>query len=238
MDCIHQPEVPRGLATPSPAAPSLADRTALAIDDALTHEASRAGQAELRSKNERLKLLLDLNNAIVSNLDLRDLLRAIASSVRQVMKCDSVGVALLDPDDQRLRIHAVDFPEGKGLIREESKVPSADGPRPAARSARARRSPSMRTRWPAWMLATWPSPKASGRCVTFPSRAGTVLSESCAWAGCTTVLSPGTKSSSYARWQRRLLSPWRMPWPTVRLPISKTTWRKRSSTWKTRSVAR
>ena len=108
--------------------PSLADRTALAIDDALTHEASRAGQAELRSKNERLKLLLDLNNAVVSNLDLRDLLRAIASSVRQVMKCDSVGVALPDPDDQRLRIHAVDFPEGKGLIREESKVPSADGP--------------------------------------------------------------------------------------------------------------
>src|SRR5665811_598592 len=61
--------------------PSLADRTALAIDDALTHEASRAGQAELRSKNERLKLLLDLNNAVVSNLDLRDLLRAIASSL-------------------------------------------------------------------------------------------------------------------------------------------------------------
>ena len=108
--------------------PSRADRTALAIDDALTHEASRAGQAELRSKNERLKLLLDLNNAVVSNLDLRDLLRAIASSVRHVMKCDSVGVALPDPDDQRLRIHAVDFPEGKGLIREESKVPSADGP--------------------------------------------------------------------------------------------------------------
>jgi len=108
--------------------PSRADRTALAIDDALTHEASRAGQAELRSKNERLKLVLDLNNAVVSNLDLRDLLRAIASSVRQVMKCDSVGVALPDPDDQRLRIHAVDFPEGKGLIREESKVPSADGP--------------------------------------------------------------------------------------------------------------
>ena len=106
----------------------LADRTALAVDDALAHEASRAAQAELQSKNERLKLLLDLNNAVVSNLQLRDLLRAIASSVRQVMKCDSVGVALPDPDDQRLRIHAVDFPEGKGLIREESKVPSADGP--------------------------------------------------------------------------------------------------------------
>jgi transcriptional regulator with GAF, ATPase, and Fis domain len=92
------------------------------------HDVSRAAELELRSKNERLKLLLDLNNAVVSNLELRDLLRAIASSVRQVMKCDSIGVALPDPEDQRLRIYAVDFPEGKGLIREESKVPSADGP--------------------------------------------------------------------------------------------------------------
>jgi formate hydrogenlyase transcriptional activator len=82
----------------------------------------------LRSNNERLKLLLDLNNAIVSNLELRDLLRAISASVRHMMKCDSVGVALPDPNDQRLRIHAVDFPEGRGLIREEGKVPAAEGP--------------------------------------------------------------------------------------------------------------
>jgi transcriptional regulator with GAF, ATPase, and Fis domain len=58
------------------------------------HELSQAAHEELRSNNERLKLLLDLNNAIVSNLELRDLLRAISASVRQVMKCDSVGVAL------------------------------------------------------------------------------------------------------------------------------------------------
>ncbi len=97
-------------------------------DAALAREASPATQAELRSNNERLKLLLDLNNAIISNLELRDLLRAISASVRHVMKCDSVGVALPDPNDQRLRIHAVDFPEGRGLIREEGKVPVAEGP--------------------------------------------------------------------------------------------------------------
>jgi len=74
-----------------------------------------ATPAELRSDNEHLKLLLDLNNAIVSNLELRDLLRANSASVRQMMKCDSVGVALPDANDQRLRIHAVDFPEGRGL---------------------------------------------------------------------------------------------------------------------------
>jgi len=47
-----------------------------------------ATPAELRSDNEHLKLLLDLNNNIVSNLELRDLLRAISASVRHMMKCD------------------------------------------------------------------------------------------------------------------------------------------------------
>jgi formate hydrogenlyase transcriptional activator len=110
---------PSAPARPEPSQPA---------DAAPAREASPATQAELRSNNERLKLLLDLNNAIISNLELRDLLRAISASVRHVMKCDSVGVALPDPNDQRLRIHAVDFPEGRGLIREEGKVPAAEGP--------------------------------------------------------------------------------------------------------------
>jgi formate hydrogenlyase transcriptional activator len=54
------------------------------VDAAITQEASQATQAELRSNNERLKLLLDLNNAIVSNLELRDLLRAISASIRHI----------------------------------------------------------------------------------------------------------------------------------------------------------
>jgi formate hydrogenlyase transcriptional activator len=83
---------------------------------------------ELRSHQERLQLLLELNNAIISNLELRDLLRAISASVRPVMKCDSVGVALPDPQDGRLRIHAVDFPEGRGLIREQGRVTGAEAP--------------------------------------------------------------------------------------------------------------
>jgi formate hydrogenlyase transcriptional activator len=84
--------------------------------------------ADFPCSNERLKLLLDLNNAIISNLDLRDLLRAISASVRQVMKCDSVGVALPDRADHHLRIHAVDFPEGRGLMREQGSVSGAETP--------------------------------------------------------------------------------------------------------------
>ena len=101
----------------------VADQVALAIDDALNFEALQLARRELEGERDRLKLLLDLNNTVVSNLELRDLLRAIAASVRRVMKCDSAGVALLEPETNQLRIYALDFPEGKGLIHEECPAP-------------------------------------------------------------------------------------------------------------------
>ncbi len=74
--------------------------------------------AELRHEKDRLKLLLDLNNSIVSNLELRDLLRDISASVRRLMQCDSVGVNLPDPETGELRLYALDFPGAKGFLRE------------------------------------------------------------------------------------------------------------------------
>ncbi len=67
------------------------DQIALAIDDTLHAE-------ELERQNDRLTLLLDLNNAVVSNLELRDLLQAMSANVRRAMECDGVGVALPDPE--------------------------------------------------------------------------------------------------------------------------------------------
>ena len=59
--------------------------------DASSQESSESREGgAVHSDHERLKLLLDLNNSIDSNLDLRDLLREISASVRHVMKCDSV----------------------------------------------------------------------------------------------------------------------------------------------------
>jgi len=76
-------------------------------------------QAELRQEKDRLKLLLDLNNSIVSKLDLRDLLRDISASVRRLMQCDAVGFSLPDPENGGLTLLALDFPGAKGYLREE-----------------------------------------------------------------------------------------------------------------------
>jgi formate hydrogenlyase transcriptional activator len=92
----------------------VADHVALTIEGALNFEEARRAQAELENKNDRLKLLLDVTNHVISNLDLRDLLRAISASVRRVMKCDAVGVMLPDSDRAHLRLFAKDFPGSNG----------------------------------------------------------------------------------------------------------------------------
>lgn len=109
----------------------VSDQLALAIDSALNLEASREVRATLESKNERLELVLDLTNRVVSNLELRELLREVAGSVRRVMKCDAAAVALPEPDGDVFRVYALDFPDSKGFLTEETRVPM-DSPLGAA----------------------------------------------------------------------------------------------------------
>jgi formate hydrogenlyase transcriptional activator len=72
-----------------------------------------------KQAEERLQLLLDVTNQVVSNLQLRDLLRAISASVRQVMRCDCASLALPHEENKQLQLYILDFPEGKGFLHEE-----------------------------------------------------------------------------------------------------------------------
>ena len=84
----------------------VADQIALATDDALNFEASQRN-------GERLKLLLDLSNRVMANLELPQLLKEISASIRQVMQCDGVAVILPEPGNNTFRLYALDFPENK-----------------------------------------------------------------------------------------------------------------------------
>ena len=101
---------------------------ALAFDDALNFAALRRASEELRTKNDRLRLLLDVTNQLVSNLELRDLLRAISQDVRRVMQCDYAGLSLPDAENKQLRLYAVAFPEGKGFLQEDLVYPIEGSP--------------------------------------------------------------------------------------------------------------
>ena len=94
----------------------VADQIALAIDAAVNFYLSRQAQ-------DRLKLILDLTNQVVSNLDFREVLRTISASVRRIMRCDAAAIMLPEPDGAHLRVHALDFPDRKGFFTEELLIP-------------------------------------------------------------------------------------------------------------------
>lgn len=81
-----------------------------------------AVQARLQSENDRLQLLLNLTKRITSNLELREVLRAIAANIREVIQCDAVAVSLPDLALGKSRLYALDFPGSKGFIAEELTV--------------------------------------------------------------------------------------------------------------------
>ncbi|MGC2505006.1 MAG: sigma 54-interacting transcriptional regulator, partial [Silvibacterium sp.] len=70
-------------------------------------------------QNTRLQLLLKLTNQITSNLELREVLRAISASIRELMHCDLVHISLPDAASGKFRVHALDFPESRGFVKEE-----------------------------------------------------------------------------------------------------------------------
>src|SRR5260370_19881432 len=97
----------------------VADYIALAFDDALNFAALRQASEELQSKNDRLRLLLDVTHQVVSNLELRDVLRTISQDVPRVMPCDCAGLALPDAENKQLRLYAPAFPAGQGFFHEQ-----------------------------------------------------------------------------------------------------------------------
>src|SRR6202163_4588063 len=89
----------------------------------LNFQEAPSARPDLQRESDRLKLLLDITNTLVSNLECRDLLRAISASIRQVMRCDVVGVWLPDSEHRQMRQLALDFPESKGFLREDWQLP-------------------------------------------------------------------------------------------------------------------
>jgi formate hydrogenlyase transcriptional activator len=87
-----------------------------------------SAHAELQKEKDRLKLLLEVTNQVVSSLELYDLLRAISASIRRAMQCDCISMALPDLDGTHLRVSILDFPASKGFAREEALIPIDGSP--------------------------------------------------------------------------------------------------------------
>ena len=90
--------------------------SAVSVDDALNFDASELAQEALQRKRERSQLLLDVTSQIVSNLQLRDFLRAISAIIRRVMQCNCASLSLPDTQNNQLQLYALDFSEGNPIL--------------------------------------------------------------------------------------------------------------------------
>jgi formate hydrogenlyase transcriptional activator len=104
---------------------------ALAVDNTLHHEAAQRAQEQLAWKRDRLELLLEVNNALVSNLDRRALFSAISACLRRVVAHEYTSLAVYDSAKNAFDMWAIEF-AGKGLIKEHMLV-AVDGS-PAGRA--------------------------------------------------------------------------------------------------------
>lgn len=106
----------------------LSGQVAVAVDNALNFEQAQSVQQQLAREHHISRLLLDVNNAVISKLDLRELFAAITACLHRVMQFAYISLALYDRLNNQLRIHALDFPQGRGLMHEDILVPLETAP--------------------------------------------------------------------------------------------------------------
>ncbi len=75
----------------------------------------------LRDSSYRLKLLLELSNAIVSKLEVTQLFRLVPAQIRKAIQCDAVCLSMPDAYGKRFTICGLDFPESNGILREAAE---------------------------------------------------------------------------------------------------------------------
>jgi len=95
-------------------------------DDNLGPQLAQDLPASLQRQNERLQLLLNLTSRITSNLDLREVLRAISANFREVMRCDGAGIWLPGEEAGTFKLYAFDSPVSKGFAKEELIITPAE----------------------------------------------------------------------------------------------------------------
>ncbi len=99
---------------------------AVAVENAMSIETIQHQRAVLQHERDQLDLLLDVTNAVVTQLDTRELFRAVAPAIKRAMHAEFASLVLYDWETKMLRKHICEGPDNvKPFIRVE-EVPVAN----------------------------------------------------------------------------------------------------------------
>src|SRR6202453_2920320 len=97
---------------------SVSSHVAVALEGAVARDSAELYQRQLAHERDRLRLLLEINNQVVTQLDINELFRSASSSIRKYFANDFTGFWLIDKQSNQLECAVLDFPGGKGFLAE------------------------------------------------------------------------------------------------------------------------
>ena len=101
----------------------IANQVAVAVDNVLHAASAQSAQQQLKYERDRLSLVLEINNAVVSHLELPKLLKAISGCLGRVIPHDLAWFCLYDPATHQLQTHALDFPGNQDFAEAGDPIP-------------------------------------------------------------------------------------------------------------------
>ncbi|HTR25870.1 MAG TPA: sigma 54-interacting transcriptional regulator [Terriglobales bacterium] len=92
---------------------AMASHVAVALECALARDNAELYQRQVVKERDRLRLLLEINNYVVSKLDMNELFRSASASIRGYFRNDFTGFWLIDKETNDLECALLDFPSSK-----------------------------------------------------------------------------------------------------------------------------
>jgi formate hydrogenlyase transcriptional activator len=99
-------------------------QVAVAVDNVLHDKSAQSAQAQLARERDRLQLLLDVNNTVVSHLGMEEMFAAVSASLARVIQHDACSLLLYDPETKVYRCHMLRS-DGR-QVTEEGRVDDDD----------------------------------------------------------------------------------------------------------------
>ncbi len=114
----------------------VARQVAVAVDNVLNYQSAQASQAQLARERDHQRLLLEVNNAVVSHLDLDAVFTAVSACLRNVIQHDGSSLVLYESETRQFRVHVLDFTKNTSFIQEGQVDPDFKSPAGVAIASR------------------------------------------------------------------------------------------------------
>jgi formate hydrogenlyase transcriptional activator len=96
----------------------VAKQVAVAVDNVLHDESARSAQQQLARERDRLRLLLEVNNAVVSHLDMDAVFASVSTSLQRVIQHDGCSLLLYEPETRQYRCHVLRVAKNDSFVEE------------------------------------------------------------------------------------------------------------------------